>query len=111
MYPACATPDQASIRFIERCAIAPAFPTMIDVTASAASAGPQSVWSEIRPSSKNRRMIAPTPVTTFMAVATKAAAFAIILRFVDEGLISAQTYAGPALAALAGTAIPLAHDG
>ena len=58
MYPACATPDHASIRFVEFCEIAPAFPITIVVTASAASAGPQSVRSPIRPSSKKRSRIA-----------------------------------------------------
>jgi NADH-quinone oxidoreductase subunit N len=44
---------------------------------------------------------APTPVTAFMAVATKTAAFAIILRLFDEALVSAQLQWAPALAALA----------
>jgi NADH-quinone oxidoreductase subunit N len=44
---------------------------------------------------------APTPVTAFMAVATKTAAFAIILRFFLEALITAQVQWAPALAALA----------
>jgi NADH-quinone oxidoreductase subunit N len=43
---------------------------------------------------------APTPVTAFMAVATKTAAFAIILRLFDEALVSAQVQWAPALAAL-----------
>jgi NADH-quinone oxidoreductase subunit N len=44
---------------------------------------------------------APTPVTGFMAVATKAAAFGVLLRLFDVALIdSAQTW-GPALAVLA----------
>jgi NADH-quinone oxidoreductase subunit N len=44
---------------------------------------------------------APTPITAFMAVATKTAAFAIILRLFDEALVSAQIQWAPALAALA----------
>src|SRR3989440_52038 len=54
---------------------------------------------------------APTPVTTFMAVATKAAAFAILLRFFDEGLIGDRTDWGPALAALAVTTIVIGNAG
>ncbi|MDQ3588253.1 MAG: NADH-quinone oxidoreductase subunit N [Actinomycetota bacterium] len=44
---------------------------------------------------------APTPVTSFMAVATKAAAFAIFLRFFDDALINSQVEWAPALTALA----------
>ena len=44
---------------------------------------------------------APTPITSFMAVATKAAAFAIFLRFFDDTLINSQVEWAPALAALA----------
>jgi NADH-quinone oxidoreductase subunit N len=44
---------------------------------------------------------APTPVTAFMAVATKTAAFAIILRLFLEALITVQIQWAPALAALA----------
>ena len=44
---------------------------------------------------------APTPITTFMAVATKAAAFAIFLRLFDHALADSQLEWGPALAALA----------
>jgi NADH-quinone oxidoreductase subunit N len=44
---------------------------------------------------------APTPITTFMAVATKTAAFAIFLRLFDEALAGTQVQWGPALAALA----------
>lgn len=43
---------------------------------------------------------APTPVTAFMAVATKAAAFAVLLRLFDEALPSVQPVWGPALAVL-----------
>jgi NADH-quinone oxidoreductase subunit N len=44
---------------------------------------------------------APTPVTAFMAVATKAAAFAIILRFFDKALLPTHPNWAPAVAALA----------
>ena len=44
---------------------------------------------------------APTPVTGFMAVATKAAAFGVILRLFDVALISAATTWAPAFATLA----------
>jgi NADH-quinone oxidoreductase subunit N len=54
---------------------------------------------------------APTPITTFMAVATKAAAFAIFLRFFDHALGSAQTDWGPALAALATFTIVIGNVG
>ena len=54
---------------------------------------------------------APTPVTAFMAVATKAAAFAILLRLFDEGLISAHTEWAPALAALATVTIVIGNVG
>ena len=37
---------------------------------------------------------APTPVTAFMAVATKAAAFGVFLRFFDVALIDAQRELG-----------------
>ncbi len=43
---------------------------------------------------------APTPVTAFMAVATKVAAFGVFLRLFDDALLSAQLQWGPALAAL-----------
>ena len=54
---------------------------------------------------------APTPVTSFMAVATKAAAFAIILRLFDHALGGAQTDWGPALAALAVITIVIGNAG
>jgi NADH-quinone oxidoreductase subunit N len=54
---------------------------------------------------------APTPVTSFMAVATKAAAFAIILRFFDNGVIDAHTDWAPAMAALAATTIVVGNVG
>jgi NADH-quinone oxidoreductase subunit N len=44
---------------------------------------------------------APTPVTGFMAVATKAAAFGVILRLFDVALIDAATTWAPAFATLA----------
>jgi NADH-quinone oxidoreductase subunit N len=54
---------------------------------------------------------APTPITTFMAVATKAAAFAITLRVFDEALITDQTNWAPALFALAVTTILVGNGG
>jgi NADH-quinone oxidoreductase subunit N len=54
---------------------------------------------------------APTPITTFMAVATKTAAFAIILRFFDSGLIDAHTSWAPAMAALAAVTIVVGNVG
>jgi len=44
---------------------------------------------------------APTPVTGFMAVATKAAAFGVILRLFESALIDATTTWAPAFATLA----------
>ena len=54
---------------------------------------------------------APTPVTSFMAVATKAAAFAVLLRLFDEALPSVQTNWAPALAALATITILVGNAG
>jgi NADH-quinone oxidoreductase subunit N len=54
---------------------------------------------------------APTPVTAFMAVATKAAAFGVILRLFDVALIDAQVSWGPALAALAAITIVVGNVG
>ncbi len=54
---------------------------------------------------------APTPVTAFMAVATKAAAFAIILRLFIEALGLIQLDWGPALAALAVVTIVVGNVG
>jgi NADH-quinone oxidoreductase subunit N len=54
---------------------------------------------------------APTPITTFMAVATKAAAFAIFLRLFDHALGDAQPDWGPALAALAAVTIVVGNVG
>jgi len=54
---------------------------------------------------------APTPITTFMAVATKAAAFGIILRLFDHALGLSQLDWGPALAALATATIVIGNVG
>jgi NADH-quinone oxidoreductase subunit N len=54
---------------------------------------------------------APTPVTAFMAVATKTAAFAIILRLFDLALASVQVQWAPALAALAVITIIVGNAG
>jgi len=54
---------------------------------------------------------APTAITTFMAVATKAAAFAIFLRLFDHALGEAQPDWGPALAALAAVTIVVGNVG
>jgi NADH-quinone oxidoreductase subunit N len=54
---------------------------------------------------------APTPITAFMAVATKAAAFAIFLRLFDHAVGLAQLEWGPALAALATASIVIGNVG
>jgi NADH-quinone oxidoreductase subunit N len=54
---------------------------------------------------------APTPVTAFMAVATKAAAFGVILRLFDHALGLAQLEWAPALAALATITIVVGNVG
>jgi NADH-quinone oxidoreductase subunit N len=54
---------------------------------------------------------APTPVTAFMAVATKAAAFAILLRFFDVALLPAKDDWDVALAALAVASIVIGNVG
>ena len=54
---------------------------------------------------------APTPVTAFMAVTTKVAAFGVFLRFFDVALIDAQSSWGPALAALATITIVVGNVG
>ncbi len=54
---------------------------------------------------------APTPITAFMAVATKAAAFAILLRFLLDGLIDVHVQWAPALAALAYATILIGNAG
>jgi NADH-quinone oxidoreductase subunit N len=54
---------------------------------------------------------APTPITAFMATATKAAAFAIFLRMFDVAFIQAQDDWGPALAVLATVTIVVGNVG
>jgi len=54
---------------------------------------------------------APTPITTFMAVATKAAAFAIFLRLFDHALANIQPDWAPALAVLAAATIVIGNAG
>ena len=54
---------------------------------------------------------APTPVTAFMAVATKAAAFAVFIRFFDVALASQADDWQPALAVLAAATIVIGNVG
>jgi NADH-quinone oxidoreductase subunit N len=54
---------------------------------------------------------APTPITAFMAVATKAAAFAVFVRFFDVALASQASEWQPALAALAAISIVVGNVG
>jgi NADH-quinone oxidoreductase subunit N len=54
---------------------------------------------------------APTPVTAFMATATKAAAFAVLLRITDTALISDQLDWGPMLATPASFSIIVGNLG
>jgi NADH-quinone oxidoreductase subunit N len=54
---------------------------------------------------------APTPVTAFMAVATKVAALGVFLRLFDVALIDAQQSWGPALATLATITIVVGNVG
>jgi NADH-quinone oxidoreductase subunit N len=54
---------------------------------------------------------APTPITSFMAVATKAAAFAVFLRFFDVALGPSLEDWQPALAALAAISIIVGNVG
>ena len=54
---------------------------------------------------------APTPITAFMAVATKAAALGALLRLFDAALISLQPTWGPALAVLATITIVVGNVG
>ncbi|HEY2768478.1 MAG TPA: NADH-quinone oxidoreductase subunit N [Solirubrobacteraceae bacterium] len=54
---------------------------------------------------------APTPVTAFMAVATKVAALGVFLRFFDVALLEAQGSWGPAVAALAAITIIVGNVG
>jgi NADH-quinone oxidoreductase subunit N len=54
---------------------------------------------------------APTPVTAFMAVATKAAAFGVMLRLFDVALFGERAVWAPALAALATITIVVGNVG
>jgi len=54
---------------------------------------------------------APTPITGFMAVATKAAAFAVFIRFFDVALLPQVDEWQPALAALAAISIVVGNVG
>jgi NADH-quinone oxidoreductase subunit N len=54
---------------------------------------------------------APTPITAFMAVATKAAALGVFLRLFDVALIDLQETWAPALAVLATTTIVVGNVG
>ena len=54
---------------------------------------------------------APTPITAFMAVATKAAAFGVILRLFDVALIDAAIDWAPPLAVLAAVTIIVGNVG
>ncbi len=54
---------------------------------------------------------APTPITAFMAVATKAAAFGLMLRLFDVALIDASVDWAPALATLAAVTIIVGNVG
>jgi len=54
---------------------------------------------------------APTPVTAFMAVATKAAALGVLLRLFDSALVGAQLDWAPMLAALAAITIVVGNVG
>jgi len=54
---------------------------------------------------------APTPITSFMAVATKAAAFAVFVRFFDVALSVQASDWQPALAVLAAASIAIGNVG
>jgi NADH-quinone oxidoreductase subunit N len=54
---------------------------------------------------------APTPITAFMATATKAAALGVLLRFFDVAAISVQDTWAPALATLAAITIIVGNVG
>jgi NADH-quinone oxidoreductase subunit N len=54
---------------------------------------------------------APTPITTFMATATKAAALGVFLRFFDQAAIGAQNTWAPALATVAAITIIVGNVG
>ena len=54
---------------------------------------------------------APTPITAFMAVATKAAAFGVILRFFDVAVLPVQNDWAPAMATIAAITIIVGNVG
>jgi NADH-quinone oxidoreductase subunit N len=54
---------------------------------------------------------APTPVTAFMATATKAAAFGVLLRFMDVAMINLSSTWAPALATIATITIIVGNVG
>jgi len=54
---------------------------------------------------------APTPITAFMATATKAAAFGVLLRFFDVAVIGAQATWAPAFATIAAITILVGNVG
>jgi NADH-quinone oxidoreductase subunit N len=54
---------------------------------------------------------APTPITAFMAVATKAAAFGVLLRMMDVALLPVAEDWGPLLATLAAISIVVGNVG
>ncbi len=54
---------------------------------------------------------APTPITAFMATATKAAALGVFLRFFDVAAIGAQNDWGPLIAAIAAITIVVGNAG
>ncbi len=54
---------------------------------------------------------APTPITAFMATATKAAALGILLRFFDVAVLGAQDTWAPALATIAAITIVVGNVG
>ncbi len=54
---------------------------------------------------------APTPITAFMATATKAAAFGVLLRFFDVAVIGGQDTWAPALATIAAITIVVGNVG
>ena len=54
---------------------------------------------------------APTPITAFMAVATKAAAFGVIVRFFDVAVVDESAIWAPALATLAVVTIIVGNVG
>ncbi len=54
---------------------------------------------------------APTPITAFMATATKAAAIGVLIRFFDVALVNAQHDWAPALAVLATVTIVVGNVG